>query len=200
MLVVTFVCFAWFSVPAEPETRLTVTATRTDAVIDPWPSESLAEDAPEVPECEWWDPSTVYTSQLCSPFSVSRLVRQTAPQATDRAVRCAAAADTECVLSPEVGLGLPVAWYYDAASDDGMRFIAAPRIVRASDARDVHVAAPVETDAVGRTMLNFFNNITIEYLGADAKAPRTETFTGAAAYCVQLLRHAFDEACWTALD
>ena len=81
-----------------------------------------------------------------------------------------------------------------------MRFVAAPRIVRASDARDVHVAAPVDTDAAGRTTLSFYNNITIEYLGADAKAPRTETFTGAAAYCVQLLRHAFDEACWTALD
>jgi hypothetical protein len=163
----------------------------------------------------------VYSSDLCSHFSLGRMASNIASRATHRAVQCAVHADTDCVLSAEIGVSVPAAFVYDP-SGVGMRMIIAPRILSyakppmsrdpssgPASSSDSEAPSTPEPKAVriqdpyqktnGR-VVEFNNSLTVEYLPGGSRAPVSETLTGSDAYCVQLLRAAFSEECWAQLD
>lgn len=200
-----------------PQPAPKVSATREGAVFDEWASEVndvyWSEGAANVePECKWWNHSVTFTSNLCSHFSLSRMASNSAGRAIERAVRCAAWHETECVLSPEVGVSIPAAFVYDPEGT-GMRMIIAPRVLPpvalmdppggatpldAADVRTVRVQDVTEKTN-GRVLeLNYTTRV--EFLPGGSRAPVSETLTGSDSYCVQLLRAAFSEECWRNLD
>ena len=190
---------AWFGGTSAPDASYTtVPATRTDAVIDVWALDtaSLSDETPPPPDCVWRSPDTKYASPLCNVFTVSRLASTVATQATERAVQCAAHVDTECVLSPEIGLAIPAAFVYDHA--EGMRMIVAPRVINGSDERGVRALDPTGERVGEETTYN--HSVQIEFLPGGSRVPATETLRGHDAYCVQLLREAFVPECWANLD
>lgn len=214
----------WYGAVPPPHPLRVVPATPDNAVFSPWllDDESIwSDDEPPPPNCSWWNGTVVYSSDLCSHFSLSRMASNIASRATQRAVQCAAHADTDCVLSAEIGLSVPAAFVYDP-SGVGMRMIIAPRVLPYAkpltprnpppgpDApSDSSAPAGPEPKAVriqdpeqktnGR-VVEFNNSVTVEYLPGGSRAPVSETLTGSDAYCVQLLRAAFSEECWAQLD
>lgn len=200
--------------PAAPPRK--VRATLDGAVFDEWPSEngdSWSEGAAHVePECNWWNGSVTFTSELCSHFSLSRMASNSAGRAIERAVRCAAWHETECVLSPEVGVSIPAAFVYDPGGV-GMRMIIAPRLLPAVALEDLPPGAtPVDspdvrtvrvhdvTEGTNGRVLELNYTTRIEFLPGGSRAPVSETLSGSDSYCVQLLRAAFSEECWRNLD
>lgn len=189
---------SWYGSTPTPPTA--VPATLDGAVFAPWPTEDDAYAAEEVPQCAWWNGSVVYTSDLCSHFSLSRMASNSAGRAVERAVKCAARFETECVISPEIGVSIPAAFVYDPEGS-GMRMIIAPRLLRpgpSDDVRYVRIQDPTEQTAGRVTALN--HSVRIEYLPGGSRAPVSEVLSGSDAYCVQLLRAAFAPECWEQLD
>jgi len=175
-----------------------------DALLSHWPSEDLdaPHDAP--PDCVFWNRSVVYAKTLCSHFTISRAAGAPA-RARQRALACAGAHSTECVLSPEVGLAFPAAFVYE---DDGvlggmggMTSIIAPKLIpRASEQRRVRVAPP-DGDGIVDTRTFVLNaSVRVEYMDGDSRQLQSRVFEGQASFCVQLLRLAFEPSCWEALD
>lgn len=191
-----------------------------------WPSESAGAleipvgESPEVTEarlqemktveakCEWYNASVTFSSDGCSPFSVSRLAVSMAPRALERASRCIRKWETDCILSTEIGLNLPAAFFYEADSFDLVMAIA-PRILPPEDqvegAAEQDAPIPVKvmdvTEQSGaEATLPFLKNVTVEFVKGGSRAPKTTVLTGAPAYCVQLLRRAYDDSCWKSLD
>lgn len=189
---------SWYgSSPVPPPT---VPATLDGAVFAPWAAEDDAYGAEEVPQCSWWNGSVVYTSDLCSHFSLSRMASNSAGRAVERAVKCAARFETECVISPEIGVSIPAAFVYDPEGT-GMRMIIAPRLLQpavSDDVRYVRIQDPEEKTAGRVAALN--HSVKIEYLPGGSRAPVSEVLSGSDAYCVQLLRAAFAQECWHQLD
>lgn len=201
--------------PPPPKVRATVDG----AVFDEWASEVndqyWSEGAAHVePECQWWNGSVTFTSDLCSHFSLSRMASNSAGRAIERAVRCAAWHETECVLSPEIGVSIPAAFVYDPESA-GMRMIIAPRMLPLIlPAQPVSVGEPEKpyafdvrtvrvqdvTEKTNGRVLELNYTTRIEFLPGGSRAPVSETLTGSDSYCVQLLRSAFSEDCWRNLD
>lgn len=198
--------------PSPPKVRATVDG----AVFDDWASEAndyWSEGAAGVePECRWWNGSVTFTSDLCSHFSLSRMASNSAGRAIERAVRCAAWHETECVLSPEIGVSIPAAFVYDPEGS-GMRMIIAPRVLPPVALKDLPPGAtPLDvpdvrtvrvqdvTEKTNGRVLEFNHTLRAEFLPGGSRAPVSETFTGSDAYCVQLLRAAFSEECWSRLD
>ena len=163
-----------------------------------WPSESMTGTVLE-PECAFYNQSVVFSSELCSLFVVNR-VAALYQRAAQRALSCAAAYGGECVLSPEIGLAMPAAFLYDHATAS-MRMLVAPKLLQL-DAEPVHVrVSPPDGDGITSTRTLVFNrSVDVEYLDGKTKNLARETMEGNDAFCVQLLRHAFEPACWGALD
>jgi len=150
------------------------------------------------PECSFWDGSVQFESALCNHFSLSRISSSVHTKATGRALRCAAFVDTECVLSPEIGLSIPAAFVYDGS---GMKMIIAPTLTNLENGKISKVRLQDPVDGSSRGVVEFNNSIKIEFMeGGGSRAPVVEVLTGADAFCVQLLRKAFDDSCWHALD
>ena len=132
------VCAGWWSLSDEIEAPIVTVAVSNDgAVFTPWASEDAggAWDGREdqrAPDCEWWNGTYYYSPSLCSHMSVTRMPAALAQQAIERATRCAAHGDTDCVLSGEIGLNLPAAFVYD--KDQGMRMVLAPRLLEVEGA------------------------------------------------------------------
>jgi len=183
-------------------------ATKDGAVFAPWAmdEDSLWSEGGHYmePNCTWWNGTVSYTSDLCSHFSLSRMASNNAGRAIDRAVKCAAHYETECVISPEIGVSIPAAFVYDPEGT-GMRMIIAPRIIFPTgvtaedlDVRTVRVQDPEEQTS-GR-LAEFNYSVKVEYLPGGSRSPVTEVLNGSDAYCVQMLRAAFVEECWQQLD
>jgi len=197
----------FFGGKAPPAALPEVRATRDGAVFEEWASEGgdlWSEGSAHVePECNWWNGSVTYTSDLCSHFSLSRMASNSAGRAIERAVRCAAWYETECVLSPEIGVGMPAAFVYNPETT-GMRMIIAPRIVPETeseadlDIRTVRVQDVTERTNGRVTEMNYTTRV--EFLPGGSRAPVSETLQGSDAYCIQLLREAFSDDCWRNLD
>ena len=174
-----------------------------DSLIAHWPSEELGADHDAPPECVWWHMNETYDPGLCSHFTIGRL--STTPiKALARAQACAAAVGTECVLSPEVGLGVPAAFLNDHASGV-MAMVLAPRFLPLEDGRSAatqHVrVSPPDGDGLTGTRTFLFNQtVFVEFFDGLGKAMHEREFTGAEAYCVQLLRAAFANECWERLS
>jgi len=192
---------SWYG-GSTPE-RVVVPATKDGAVFAHWAmdDETLWSEGKYVePNCSWWNGSVTYTSDLCSHFSLSRMASNSAGRAIERAVKCAAHYETECVISPEIGVSIPAAFVYDPEGT-GMRMIIAPRILSGLDVQDVRTVRVQDPEEKTSGRLAEFNHsIQIEYLPGGSRAPVSETLNGTDAYCVQLLRAAFVDECWHQLD
>ncbi len=190
----------WFSQPPQ-----TVYVNENNALLSVWPSEVVGSSLP--PECSFYNSSVRFDATLCSHFTISRAAAAPA-QALRRALRCAGAYGTECVLSPEVGLALPAVFLY-AHATQSMRMLVAPKLVpltererNGTDAEPLHVrvAAP-DGDGLLSTRTERFNaTIAVEYLDGERRTLEREVLIGDDAFCVQTLRTAFEPACWRALD
>lgn len=170
--------------------------TMPSTALVEWPDEG--EGAAYAP-CEWYNGTYVHEPSLCSHFAVQRLRAETVQRATHRALQCAAQWATDCVLSVEIGFGVPAAFVYDA--HEGVRMIVAPRPLPLDgddDAVRVRVEDPREVDAPW--VLEATRRLRAEFMAPPSRLLQTETFEGADAYCVQALRHAVARRCWEALD
>lgn len=174
-----------------------------DSLISRWPSEELnaAIDAP--PECLWWMMNETYDHRLCSHFTIGRL-SSTPARALARAQVCAAREGAECVLSPEVGLGVPAAFLNDHASGH-MEMVLAPRFLplegdRSPAAQHVRVTPPGGDGLIGTRTFVFNRSVNVEFFDGVSKVMHVRELEGAEAYCVQLLRASFATECWERLD
>lgn len=126
--------------------------------------------------------------------------QSTQTEALNRALSCAAHFETDCILSPEVGLSVPAAFVYD--QEDGLRMVIAPKLLDMpsgleSEDRLVELRDP---DGKRHTQIDMKSVVRVEYLRGGARKMSTHTFNDTAAYCVQLLRVAFDSSCWKEID
>ena len=125
-----------------------------------------------------------------------------AQRAIDRAVKCAAHYETDCVLSAEIGVSIPAAFVYDPTGT-GMRMLIAPRLYpNASGTEDdlAMVRVNDQEDLSSGFQMQLNRSVRVEYLPGGSRAPVTEVLTSTDAYCVQLLRHAYSASCWEQLD
>lgn len=164
--------------------------------LDSYGSVFSNEPEPE-PECAWNNGSVVYESDFCDHFSLSRLASSSAIRALDRATRCSALHETECVLSPEVGVSLPAA-FLPEKDGVGLRMIVAPRIINASDEWLVRLKPPGASGELRKLLMN--RTVEAEYLPGGSRKPTTEIFHGQDAFCVQLLRKSYVGECWEQID
>jgi hypothetical protein len=179
------------------------------ALLSTWTSEQIVSntDEPLDHECAFFNFSRSYASAFCDPFTISRMQASTIRAAADRALRCAAKHEVECVLSAEVGFAVPAAFIAQHGASDEMLAVVAPRVVAAtpppsSDAvpnvEYVRVTPPGVGAFESRTV-RFNTSIEVEFMTA-AKRVEARTVTGSAAFCVQFLRLAFTDECWEQLD
>jgi hypothetical protein len=170
--------------------------------------EHSSEDGDE--ECNFWNGSYEWSLELCSHYAISRLGKRVEQEALQRAVQCASRHSTDCVLAPEIGVGLPAVFVYD--SSDGMRLLMAPRLLPAStpsvgggdDLRPASESVAVRVhDPKGgnhRLIRSMRREIRVEFFTTDTKVLQVETLRDEDAFCVQLARRAISHACWDALD
>jgi len=163
-----------------------------------WASESMAGSSLP-PECAFWNQSVVFSNDMCSLFVVNRAAAAYHAAST-RAMRCAAAYGVECVLSPEIGLAMPAAFLYDHATSS-MRMLIAPKLL-ARESEQLHVrVSPPDSDGITQTRTLLLNEtVSVEYLDGQTKSLHSGTLVKDEAFCVQMLRRAFEPACWKALD
>lgn len=146
---------------------------------------------------------TLYDPLGCSRIAVGRMAAAAVRRAEERAVACGVAMATDCVLGPEVGLHIPAAFVYEHG--EGMRALLAPRLLEppgGSRVRRVRLLEPRTETALEGPAVRFNSSINVEYMlvsGGHTRLESTE-LNGTAAYCVQLLRHAYPPACWETLD
>ena len=195
---------AWLGSSPPPADVPVVPATKDNALFAHWDMDDdglFADGVPSEPNCTWWNGTVRFNSDLCSHFSLSRIASTSSGRAIDRALKCAAQYETECIISPEVGVSIPAAFVYDDTADStGMRMLIAPRILHpiGTDTRSIRVQDP--TEKTNGRVLELNHTILVEYLPGGSRAPVSEQLNGSNAYCVQLLRSAFVEECWSQLD
>ena len=167
-------------------------------LMSTWPSEAISGSSLP-PECNFWNQSVVFSSEMCSLFVVNRAAAAY-HSASTRAMRCAASYGVECVLSPEIGLAMPAAFLHDYATSS-MRMLIAPKLLpRESEQTHVRVSPP-DSDGMTQTRTLVLNKtLSVEYLDGQTKSLHSESLAMEEAFCVQLLRNAFEPACWQALD
>ena len=182
--------------PPEPVVR---TVTGDGEVFVEWEIDRRKmweDDVEPEAECNWQNGSTVYRSEFCSYFSLTRLSGSAAARATDRAVRCAAKFQTECVLAPEIGVALPAA-FMPHSDGIGLRMVVAPRIVASNDERHIKISDP---GMMLPRLVKMNHSVEVEFLEGGSRVPKLESMNGLDAYCVQLLRRSFTSDCWESLD
>ena len=176
-----------------------------DSLMAHWPSEDYGAPADARPECRFWNMSVQYDASLCNHFTIGRSA-STPTKARDRALACAGAHGTECVLSPEIGLALPAAFVYVPHGEGigTMQMLLGPKLLPQPqpDAEQQHVrVAPPNGDGLTDTRTFLFNKtIRVEYLDGATRTMSTVEASAHVAYCIQLLRAAFEDRCWSQLD
>lgn len=197
----------WFGgrEPVLPVVRI----NEDDSLLAHWPSEEFHSPADAAPECRFWNMSVQYDAGLCNHFTIGRSA-STPSRARDRALACAGAHGVECVLSPEIGLALPAAFLYVSHGEaiGTMRMLLGPKVLPAAASPGPNAApkqhvrvAPPGGDGLTDTRTFVFNTtVRVEYLDGATRAMVTSELAGEEAYCIQLLRAAFEERCWTQLD
>lgn len=176
-----------------------------DSLLSHWRSEDFGASDTS-PECKFWRFNVTYDATLCNHFTIGRSA-SSPTRAHNRAMACAAAYGTECILSPEVGLAIPAAFIMDHESKmSKMNVLLAPRILPHEDddatIPEQHVrVSPPDGDGLTDTKTFLFNRtIKIEYLDGRTRRMETRELSETNAYCVQLLRSAFESSCWESLD
>ena len=178
--------------------RAIVKPAGDDALLKPWTSEAYDAPADAAPECEFWDMNIQYDANLCNHFTIGR--SSSMPQrALQRALQCAAAFETECILSAEVGLAVPAAFVFGERGQ--AQTVLGPRLLPVeSDQQHVRLVPPNGDGVTDTTTVVFNNTVHVEFLDGETKLLHSRVFSGQEAYCVQLLRLAFDPLCWEQLD
>lgn len=157
---------------------------------------------PAQPKCQWYNASYQYTEGLCSHFSIARMGPGVQQEALTRAMDCATAHNTDCILSPEVGLTIPAAFVYD--NEIGLKMLIAPKILPLPsginpEPKIIDVQMPADGRRTG-TQVVFNSSVNLEFLEGGSREVKQAVFSGPAAHCAQLLRVAFDEDCWDAIE
>jgi hypothetical protein len=170
------------------------------ALMKEWVSESLdTSDGKPLPgECFYFNFTTANDATFCDSFTIGRIQPSTINHAVERALRCAAASQTDCVLSFEIGFGLPAAFVEDHSNPAGIKAILAPRLLP-HPSEQTHVRVAVPTDSYDTRTVLFNTSISVEFMD-EWKRLVTREFTGNDAFCVQLLRVAYNNECWQKLD
>ena len=185
----------WWSGSAEtPVVRVNF----DDSLLLHWPSERFGVGADEQPECSYWNFSVHYDGSMCSHFVIGRAAASPIT-ASWRAFRCAAVHESRCILSPEVGFAVPSAFIYDHALGN-MITITAPQMLPI-DTKNVRVrVSPPDGDGILNTRTFIFNQtVRITYVD-EGRAVHTTVLHDEDAFCVQLLRAAYEQSCWDKLD
>jgi len=172
-----------------------VKVTADGSFLSPWD-----EYADGGPPCKFYNATYQYTGALCSHFALARMGQATQTEALNRALSCAAHYETDCILSPEVGLSVPAVFVYDP--HDGLKMVIAPKLTESphtnSDVdRLVEFRGP---EGKRHTQLEMKSVVQVEFLQGGSRRMSKEVFNDTAAYCVQLLRIAFDSDCWSLID
>jgi len=172
----------------------TVPVTPDGAFLSEW----YADDGS--PPCKFYNASYQYKDGLCSHFSLARMSHATQSTAMDRAMQCAVHFETDCILSPEIGLSVPAAFVYD--TQNGLKMITAPKIVELTgvyvEVKNIAISDPTGTRTGKQTRLN--DTIRVEYLDMAERKMKSDVMYNSSAYCLQLLRFAFDDVCWSKID
>lgn len=164
----------------------------------------LDEDGNEVNSCGFWNMTHYYAPRLCDAFGVSRISYTTGKKAIERAIKCGAQFDTQCILSGEIGFSAPAAFIYDAES--GFRMILAPRFVteEGDTEEDVGISKLVRiqdpSEKAPNSLIKFNSSVTVEYITPGSRAVVTEKLQGHDAFCIQALRLSVSPSCWKELD
>lgn len=176
---------------------LVIKVNTDGAFLSPW--EEYEEDGS--PPCKFYNATYQYTGALCSHFALARMGQATQQEALNRALSCAAYHETDCILSPEIGLSVPAAFVYDP--EQGLKMVIAPKLVdmveHSVEAEDrlVEIRDP---GGKRHTQIEMKTAVSVEYLQGGARRMSVDTFNHTAAYCIQMLRVAFDESCWAEID
>ena len=187
-----------------PGSRVEVVEVNADdALVSPWPSEALDSDA--APDCNFWNMTVVYESSACRHFSTFvRSHGSLAPRVRERALRCAAAHETECVISPEIGLSSPMAFVFDASG--AVKEYLAPKVVDFEhrhveyEPAQAHVRISQPDDGAQTKTVLMNSTLLVHYLDVPSRSMKSEVVEGVHAYCIQLLRAAFSDACWKLIE
>lgn len=158
-----------------------------------------AEDS-SAPVCNFYNASFQYTGALCSHFALARMSAAVQAEALNRALNCAAFHETDCILSPEVGLAVPAAFVYD--EKDGLKMAIAPKIVSFPEttavSRTIELRDPKDDTVIKHVEMH--DSVDVEFLHGGTKSMVQQVFNGSASYCVQLLRVAIEQSCWNEID
>jgi hypothetical protein len=157
---------------------------------------------PAQPNCQFYNASFQFENGLCSHFSIARMGPGVQQEALTRAMDCATAHDTDCILSPEVGLTIPAAFVYDDVA--GLKMLIAPKILPLPDGinpepKIIDVQMPADGRRTG-TQVAFNSSVHLEFLEGGSREVKQAVFSGPAAHCAQLLRVAFGQDCWDQID
>jgi len=187
----------WISPPSNaPEFYTHVEVTPKGGLFADW---TLNEDGDELNGCSFWNASHYYAPRVCDTFGVSRISISSGNKAIERAIKCGAEHDAQCILSGEIGFSSPAAFLYDA--ENGFRMILAPRILSAEhDSTQKLVRLQDPSEKSHNTIMKFNNTVTVEYINPGSRSVITEILSGNDAYCVQALRASVSPTCWLELD
>ena len=148
--------------------------------------------------CSYYNASHQIDGAICSHFSIGRLPSWVLESSLQRATECALEAETDCILSSEVGLAVPTAFVYDEESEGGLLAVVAPRVMTATGPQRMALQDPSSGERLPFST-TFYDSIHIEFLNTRGRA-ETRLLTGSSSMCVQLLRHSHVEACWQSLE
>lgn len=140
-----------------------------DELLEPWDMDS---DASAAPECRFVDGSKVYESKLCTHFVIGRAA-SSPPKAFERALACAAKFQTNCVLSPEIGLAVPAVFLVHATQTT---MLLAPRIHAPPDNSTVGVRLRDPSNALNTRKLRFNKTVSVSYLVRASAEPRVQVW------------------------
>ena len=185
--------------------ELPLSSVNTDkSLLSSWVTEDIEtfDDEPLTSECNFFNFSTQYTGEFCDAFTISRMQYGTVQVASNRALKCASKTNTECVLSPEIGLAIPAVFFAAPESSSGIKTFIAPRVTTlptdiTSIQKHVRVSSPI--DAFNSRTIVMNDTLHIEYM-TEYKTLKSEIVSGQYAFCINLLRVAYEASCWKKLD
>lgn len=170
------------------------------ALVTEWTSESLdaTGEAPFPNECNYFNFTSARDDTFCDSFTIGRVQQSTIKLALERALRCAVASETDCLLSFEFGFGLPGVFLEDHSNPAGVKAVLAPRLLPL-ESEQTHVRVSVPDDSYNTKTVIFNETVSVEFMN-EQKRVVTDTFSGSSAFCIQLLRVSYTNACWEKLD
>ena len=167
-------------------------------MLSKWVSDELDQGEPLDSECAYYNNTVKIEANGCSLFGISRSPVSLFTTSLERALRCASKTGVECVLSFEIGLAIPAAFVSSQTAPLGMLAIIAPKIEASADQKHVRVSVPPDGLFESKTML-MNTTLNTQYMDEN-KQMQSSILKDDAAFCVQLLRRAYDESCWRQLD